>query len=62
MLLCYIGSKLTDIYTTLKSKCITSKLATVTSNVVGELFNCYLHDFIMYFCGLLEYSEDIKVY
>ena len=61
---CYdvcIGSKSYDVYSIFKSKSIANKLALVDSNNIENVFECYVHDFVMYFCGSSEYNEDIKV-
>ena len=58
----YIGSKSYDVYSIFKSKSIASKLTLVDSNDIENVFQCYVHDFVMYSCGSSEYNEDIKVY
>ena len=60
-LYCFIGSKSYDVYSIFKSKSIANRLASVDSNDIEDVFQCYVHDFVMYSCGSSEYSEDTKV-
>ena len=59
---CIVGSKSHDLYSTFKSKSIASKLTLIESNDIGNVFQCYVHDFVMYSCGSSGYNEDTKVH
>ena len=60
-LYCFIGSKSYDVYSIFRSKSIANKLTSIDSNDIENVFQCYVHDFVMYSCGSSEYSEDTKV-
>ena len=61
-LLCFVGSKSHDVYSIFKSKSIANKLTLIDSNDIENVFQCYVHDFVMYSCGSSEYNEDNKVF
>ena len=55
----HIGSL--DVYNILKSKPIAEKLMTVGSNDIQGVFNRYIHDFVLFTCGLSQENDDTKV-
>ena len=61
-LFCFIDSKTDGVYSILKSKSIANKLKLIDSNDIDNVFQCYVHDFVMYSCGSSEYNEDSKVF
>jgi len=50
-----------DVYNILKSKPIAEKLMIVGNNDLQGIFKRYIHDFVLFTCGLSQENDDTKV-
>ena len=50
-----------DVYNILKSKPIAEKLMIVGNNDIQGVFSRYVHDFVLFTCGLSQENDDTKV-
>ncbi|XP_065899490.1 E3 ubiquitin-protein ligase rnf213-alpha-like isoform X3 [Dysidea avara] len=50
-----------DVYNILKSKSIAEKLMIVGNDHIQEIFKCYVHDFVLFTCGLAQENDHTKL-
>jgi len=50
-----------DVYNILKSKPIAEKLMIVGNNDIKAIFKCYIHDFVLFTCGISQENDNTKV-